>query len=273
MKNVFAYQNLRIEYHIFGDGLETILCFHGFGRRAEDFEVFIPLLKENQRMVSINLFAHQNSFFPEERIGQQPLMPQEWKALLEAFCNELSILKFHLVGYSMGARVCMKTLELMPEKVMSLLLIAPDGLKINLLYRFASSTILGKWMYRKLIHHPKPLFAVADFLHAIKVLHPKLHRFTYVHLDTTEKRQQVHDAWLIYKNIFPNLVAVAKIINERKIAFNMIFGKHDSIIRPELGIGFCAILGTEKHLHIVDSGHRLMNEKTMNFIAEKKIWP
>ncbi len=273
MNHVFTHQNLVIEYLIFGTGDETLLCFHGFGRKAEDFEVFLPLLKEHQRIISINLFAHQNSFFPEERIEKQPLLPQEWKALIDAFCIQMHIRKFHLFGYSMGGRICLKTLELMPERVSSVLLIAPDGLKVNMLYRFASGTALGRWMYRKLIDNPKPLFAVADFLHALKLLSHKLHRFTYVHLDTKEKRQQVHDAWLIYKRIFPDLHKLATIINNSDLPFNMIFGKYDSVIRPQLGAKFSVLIGSEKHLHIIEAGHRLMTEQTVKFIAEKKLWP
>jgi pimeloyl-ACP methyl ester carboxylesterase len=58
----------------------------------------------------------------------------------------------------MGGRVALVLLELMPERVKSLLLLAPDGFKINLIYKFASETKLGRSMYKYLIDHPGWLF-------------------------------------------------------------------------------------------------------------------
>ncbi|MFM7726162.1 MAG: alpha/beta fold hydrolase, partial [Flavobacteriales bacterium] len=67
MKSTFTYNDLTLEYLVEGSGPETIVCLHGFGREAEDFIAFSSLLKPNQRIVSINLFAHGNSSFPQER--------------------------------------------------------------------------------------------------------------------------------------------------------------------------------------------------------------
>lgn len=273
MSQKFTYQDFVLEYEIYGSGNESILCFHGFGRKQEDFAIFTSLLKPNQQLVAINLFAHQQSYFPEERINNQPLLLQEWESMLKAFLQELHIDGFHLLGYSMGGRVCLVTLGLMPERIQSVLLVATDGLKINLMYRFASGTKLGKYIYRRLIDNPKPLFRTADILHKLKLLHPKLHRFTYVHLDTREKRLLVHDAWLIYRYFFPDLNKTAEIIRTRNLPFHMIFGKYDSVIRPALGEKFCRILGDMKYMSVINSGHRLLNDQLLDYIRERGLWP
>lgn len=269
---LFHHQNFIIEYLAIGSGENAIVCFHGFGRKAEDFEVFQPLLKENQRMVAINLFAHEGSVFPQDRIDNEPLLVSEWKELLEKFFKREHIASFDMIGYSMGGRVAMKTLELVPERVKSLLLIAPDGIKINVMYRFASGTLIGKWLYRKLIHNPKPLFWTTDALHKLKLISDKLHRFAYVHQDTQAKRQLVYDAWMIHKNMFPDLENVARIIREGK-SFNMVFGKHDSVITPALGKKMSGIIGSDKHYFEIEAGHQLMNERTAKFVEEKGLWP
>lgn len=269
----FTYQSFVIEYGIYGAGEETILCFHGFGRKQEDFALFESMLRPGQRLVAINLFAHRNSYFPEERIDNQPLLLSEWKEMLEAFLAALSIDRFHLLGYSMGGRIGLVTLVLMPQRIASVLLVATDGLKINAMYKFASGTVPGRFLYRKLIDSPRPLFALADFLHAVKLLHPKLHRFTYVHLDTREKRQQVHDAWLIYRHFFTDLHETATVIKEYQIPFHMIFGEFDSVIKPELGVKFCRILGDMKYMSVISSGHRLLHQQLLDYIRERQLWP
>lgn len=271
-EQLFRFKDFAVEYKIFGDGPETIVCFHGFGRTATDFEIFTPLLQANQRILAINLFAHGASKFPEERIDQGPFKPIEWKNLLEALFDQLQITTFHLVGFSMGGRIVMKTIELMSERILSVLLLAPDGFKINAIYKFASGTMLGKSIYRSLIKNPNFLFLVAKKLNQLGILNDKLHRFVHVHLDTKEKRIQVYEAWLIYKLFFSNQDTLAELIKTKNIKFNMIFGKFDSVIRPHLGEAFSKKLNSEKHLHIIEAGHRLLDQNTLNYIVKNNLW-
>ena len=273
MKASFTYGQLTIEYLSYGTGDDVIFCFHGFGSKADDFEMFISQLQPHQKLISINLFAHEQSIFPAERIGKKPLEQLEWKGLFEAFLATLNVERFHLLGYSMGGRVSLMILQLMHEKVKSVLLLAPDGLKINLLYRFASETRPGRKLYLSIIENPQGLFRTVKWLNKFGLLSNKLHHFVHVHLDTLEKRWQVHDAWLIYSKMFPDLKTVGAIIRNSGIKFNMIFGQTDSVITPKLGYKFSSIIGSEKHLHLVDSGHRLLNDDTIQFIASQNLWP
>lgn len=270
MKGVFTYHALKLEYIQIGEGEETFFAFHGFGRKPEDFRVFETWLKPNQRIISISLFAHGESFFPPERIPYEPLQQSEWKNIMLALMDFFSVKTFHLIGYSMGGRICLMTLQLMPESVNRVLLLAPDGLKVNLLYRFASGTSLGRKIYRSIIDNPSRLFAVAKWLNKVGILHDKLHRFVHVHLDTHEKRWQVYDAWLIYKNMFPHLPMLAGIIRKREQSFHMVFGKYDSIIKPYLGKKFSKMIGSDQHMHVVDAGHRLMTEEALRSV--KGLW-
>lgn len=274
MRSVFTYRDLRLEYFSFGTGPNTILCFPGFGRTAEDFEIFVPLLLPGQRMIAINLFAHEGSIFPQNRVDSHPLNHNEWVELLEAFITKLGVRHFHLVGYSMGARVCLMTMQLMPEKVKSILLLAPDGLKINLLYKFAIGTSLGRKIYRDIIENPSALFSVAKWLNKFGIINNKLNRFVHVHLDTREKRQLVHDAWIIYQLFFPDLQKLASMIRENKVKkFDMIFGHFDSVIKPKLGKKFSSMIGNLDHMHLMPLGHRLLTEATREMIRSKKLWP
>lgn len=263
-RGIFTYQSLKVAYVQIGDGMETYFAFHGFGRKQEDFEIFQTRLKPNQRIISFSLFAHGESYFPQERIPHEPLTAEEWKSIIQALMDFFQVKKIHLLGYSMGGRVCLMTLQLMPKKIGRVLLLAPDGLKINLLYRFASGTTIGRKIYRYIIDNPSFLFRIAKGLNKIGLLNDKLHRFVHVHLDTREKRWQVHDAWLFYKNMFPDLQGLAKIIREREDSFLMIFGKYDSVITPALGNKFSKMIGNDSHIRIVDAGHRLMTTEVVS---------
>jgi len=269
---LFIYESFGLEYKIIGKGKETIICFHGFGRNADDFAIFQSLLGNHQRLVSVNLFAHGASQFPQERIEHQPLLPLEWKEVLEAFLAALTIESFHLLAYSMGGRIAMKTVELMPERVRSLLLLASDGFKKNKLYQFASGTAMGRKIYHGVIENPTTLFWWAKQLNRFGILNNKLHRFVHVHLDTHTKRQQVHDAWLIYRLFFSDLQYLADIIKKNEILFTMVFGKYDSVIRPRLGERFISKTGSTGNLIIIDEGHRLLTKSLLDFLKEEKLW-
>jgi pimeloyl-ACP methyl ester carboxylesterase len=264
-----------MEYCVYGNpnAEVTFLAFHGFGRPVDDYALFEPLLKPNYRLVSVSLFAHGENYFPEERVENNPLTKEEWKEMLRAFLHFLNTDKVHYIGYSMGGRVVMMSCLLLPESVGSVLLIAPDGLKINNLYRFASGTSLGRRLSSALVENPSPLFRVADFLLKVKILHPKLHRFVYVHMDTLEKRRQVFDAWLIYKQLFPDLNKLAKLIEKNRWEWHMIFGKYDSVIKPRLGIRFKEKNARWIHTYEMPLGHRLFTQALVHFVADKKLFP
>lgn len=273
LSQLFSFKSFGVEFKIFGEGADTIICFHGFGRKADDFRVFIPLLQKNQRMIALNLFAHGSSQFPEERIDKYPLLPEEWLEILEAFLKVHRVEKFHLLAYSMGGRIAMKTYELMPERITSMILIAPDGFKRNLLYRFASGTAIGKSIYRSIIDNPGWLFGLAKALNKTGLLSDKLHRFVHVHLDTKFKRQQVHDAWLIYRLFFSDLRELANAYKKHQFIPVLIFGKYDSVIRPRLAENFNLKTDSNFPVHILPAGHRLMTGATADYMQEAGLWP
>jgi pimeloyl-ACP methyl ester carboxylesterase len=268
MKKHFTYNDLTLSYCEYGYGSDVFLCFPGFGRPAEDFEFLETILKSNQRLVCIDLFAHGESTFPENRIIDIPLEKTEWANFLVAFLDYMGIDKFGMIGYSMGGRVVLVTMELMYQRINSVLLIAPDGLKINPFYKFASGTLLGRRMYQSIIDNPTSIFKIAKWLNKFGLLSDKLHRFVHVHLDTREKRLLVRDAWMIYRKIFPNKKEISRIYKTEKIKFHMIFGEYDSVIVPRLGRKFAAQLGDDNVLHILPMGHRILGQELLHYLKD-----
>jgi pimeloyl-ACP methyl ester carboxylesterase len=262
----FSLGRMSVGYITIGEGSEIILAFHGFGRTADDMICFAKKLKPHQKLVSIGLFSHSISEFFTDDIIHKPLEPQEWKEFILAFLKIHGQTKFHLVGYSMGGRLAMVTAQLLPESVLSMSLYATDGLKINLLYRFASSTRVGLYFSRYLKQNPRPLFRIVDFLKTARLMPTKLHRFVYVHIDTFEKREQVFTAWLIYKKMFPDLRLLASIINKKGFKFMMVFGKYDSVIPPKSGRKFSDMIGCQTCFKQIDTGHRMLNEEAIEMV-------
>lgn len=272
---LFKHGDLTLEYATTSDdeSKECVLCFHGFGRIYTDFEVFFPLLSPSQRMVSIQLFGHAKSTIPQHRVYSSPLVPEELGNFFLAFINHIKAGSFHILAYSMGGRVAMTIANCIPDRVLSLLLIASDGLKKNWLYSFASNTALGRALSSYTIHHPKWLFVSADFLARIRVLSPKLHRFVYVHLDSLEKRRLVFTVWLFHRRIFPDLMDLGRWTERQGVRVYLVFGKYDEVIPTKLGLGLQKRWGRERLVYVIPSGHRLLTPELVDFVSKNGLWP
>ena len=272
MKSTFTYHDITLEYLNIGDGSDVILCLHGFGRNAEDFAIFESLLQPNQRILAVNLLAHGNSIFPATRISRKPLTKEEWSTLIAALLQSLNIERFHLAGYSMGGRMAMVLMEQMPEKIKSLILLAPDGLKINWIYRFVSETKMGRILYRSIIENPNWILRIVDLLRLIRLLHPKIQRFVHVQLETRSKRQLVYNAWLIHRHLFPRLSTVAGNIEKHAIPFELIFGIYDKVIPARDGKRLLQHFRKATHPVLINLGHRLMHPLTIDHLRHSGMW-
>ena len=262
---------LSLEYARAGSGHHVVICLHGFGREAADFEAFLPILDAGTQLIAVNLFYHGRSNFPQNRLSKHPLKPEEWCNLMRALCEEVGCSRFHLVGYSMGGRLAMVMMERMPEQIDSLTLLAPDGLKINVLYRFVSETKLGRMLYRSIIRNPNWILRTADALKWLHILHQNIHRFVYLQLETPSKRQLVYNVWLAHRKLFPNLQIVATNAESRNIPCRLLFGKHDAIIPSRLAHNLMKHFHTKPKLMLLDAGHRLINKETVERLSSETL--
>jgi pimeloyl-ACP methyl ester carboxylesterase len=172
----------------------------------------------------------------------------------------------------MGGRMAMVLTEQMPEKIKSLILLAPDGLKVNWVYRFVSETKLGRLLYRSIIDNPTWILRIVDFLRFARVLHPKIQRFVHVQLETKSKRQLVYDAWLIHRQLFPQLQIVAGNIENQSIPFVLIFGVYDKVIPARDGRRLLKHFRNATGPVLIKLGHRLLHPLTVEYLRDSEMW-
>ncbi|MFZ6051068.1 alpha/beta fold hydrolase [Halocola ammonii] len=268
-----SHKDLKLEYITRGEGSQIILAFHGFGRKAEDFLLFEPLLRPDQKLVSVNIFQHGESRFPEHRIERDPVNDKEWSDLISKILEREKAESYWVMGYSLGGKLALQTSLTMAFKPKGILLFAPDGIKINKLYSFTSKTTAGRAIYKQVLKRPKPFFKLADLLKFLRIISDKIHRFVNFHMDTHQKRRLVYDTWLIFRNFEPNLREVALTVEKYEMTVHMLFGKYDKIIPPAHGEKMAEILKNPKSLHVLESGHLLLEEPTKKYLGEHNLWP
>lgn len=223
-----------LAYRTYGHGPVPVLAFHGFGRTGADFHILEGPLGGRCTIHAFDLHFHGESPAYPHR-AYQPFAPQELATYFSAFADELNAPKVTLLGYSLGGRIALSLLEQVPQRIDRVILAAPDGLKTRPWYRGMAASRLGRWAYERFIDHPGRIHLLMDTLHRLGLMNERMHRFLKGQTDTRAKRQLVHDVWLSYRRIEPDLARVAAHARHYGIPVHLFFGTHDRVIRPALG--------------------------------------
>lgn len=174
--------------------------------------------------------------------------------LVQAFMAFHSIDKASLLGYSMGGKVSLSLLELMPAQIERVTLFAPDGIQIHPAYWFASRTWLGQNLYRSVITKPGFLFGLAKAAAATKIISPKLKEIVLFNMSSRAKRQLLHDAWMSYRNFNPDLKRIDELLADSSIPLEAYFGKYDKVITADMAKKMEGLMPNAKVL-LLESGH------------------
>lgn len=212
-----------------GEGEELWVTFHGYGQSGEVMAHFMRHFRPDVRSINFDLPHHG-----ETALHHESVTPSELSDVLGHLLRMEKRQRCSLLAFSLGGKVALKLMELMPGKIDHVILIAPDGLKINPLYRFTANTLAGKWLYGRVIDNPSRLFFAAKMLSRSRILNKKIEQFMYQQLETREKRELVYSVWRVFRLIIPDLHDIRSKIFRYDIRTTLVFGRHDRIIHPSL---------------------------------------
>ncbi|MEO8085783.1 MAG: alpha/beta hydrolase [Bacteroidota bacterium] len=257
----FHYEGITLEYEIIGNGEKAMFAFHGFNNSSAMFRTLEPSLGKNFTIYSFNLPYHGESTIDKETTmyGIDTLQFQKY---FRNFLWHIHQTYFSLLGYSIGGKVALKLIELFPEEVRSVYLFAPDGIKLSFWYRFVTRSMPGRWIYKRLITHPNRYLRMVTLFEKINLVNSQTASFIRNSLDSPIKREKVYQTWMCLRNLDPDTGRIRNIVNEKNLDFHLFFGKFDKVIPALIGKRFVRGLRNKKSLHILDSGHQLVKEKT-----------
>lgn len=267
----FRHRSFLLEYSTYGSGQKPLLAFHGFGQHADVFRVFLPLFGERYTIYSFNLFHHGNSQYPPGRIKENTLTKDEWSELILAFTEHEKIDQYGLLAYSLGGKLALMLAEMCAHQIDMMYLFAPDGIKKNFWYYFASNTAVGKSSYGYILDHPAFFFKLVTWCRKTGLINRKVERFALQNMDSHEKRQLVRDVWLTFRKTNPNMKKVIEEVKLHQIPVVQCFGKYDRIIPPRLGSYFSRAINQPDGFYVIPTGHDLLSEKTVRFLQKKGV--
>lgn len=252
----FNYKNSAIAYYRFGSGPKTAVCFHGYGESAALFGFLDKYAGNQYTFYSIDLPFH----------GQTG-----WKdGLLFTYADLLQIVleitgegssKLTLLGFSLGGRVALSLYQTAPEKIEKLVLLAPDGLKVNFWYWLATQTWMGNKFFGFTMKRPGWFLGLLKLMNKLKLVNASIFKFVNYYIGDAEVRQMLYTRWTTLRTLKPKLSYIKKCISKNQTSVRLIYGKHDRIILSSVGERFKK--GIEQHctLSIIHSGHQVLHEK------------
>ncbi|CAN2238080.1 MhpC Predicted hydrolases or acyltransferases (alpha/beta hydrolase superfamily) [actinobacterium SCGC AAA044-D11] len=116
----------KLAYQSYGS-LEPIVLIHGLGSAATAWKPIIPKLETKFKVITLDLPGHGNADWVDHRA----LEPEVLAKLVFDLMDENGIDNFHLAGNSLGGWVALEMAALNPERIKSLVGLAPAGLWQN----------------------------------------------------------------------------------------------------------------------------------------------
>lgn len=252
------YQNCRLHYNRIGTGKQILLLFHGFGQHHKAFDLLTENLAHTHTLFAFDLFFHGESQWPDER----PLEKEIWKDIMAQFFGQNNIDRFSVLGFSMGGKFALATVELFPDLVSRLILLAPDGIKTSFWYSLATYPIALRSWFKSMILKPGRLQGLLIFLRTLRLVDAGLLRFAEFQMNTQEKRERVYYSWVVFRHLKFDLKKIAQLILEHRIPFTLLIGRYDKIITSQNMNRILRYLPDVK-VTLVESGHNRIIETSI----------
>src|SRR5580658_9931115 len=250
------YKASQLHYYIWGTGPKILFAFHGYGESGDSFAFIGDALNADHTLIALDLPFHGLTVWKEGLL----FTPAQ---LYEIMNNIVALHNLQgpagLIGYSMGGRIVLQLAENHPESIDKLVLLAPDGLKVNIWYWVATHTVPGNLLFRWTMRRPGWLFLLLRISHALHLVNESIYKFAVHYIDDRTVRHDLYIRWTTMRKFRPDVTAVAGIIRRRRLPVIQVYGRYDRIIRWERGEQFCKRVTEDRcRLLLLDTGHQLL---------------
>jgi pimeloyl-ACP methyl ester carboxylesterase len=259
---LLRYKNSDIAWYRFGSGPVTVVCFHGYGEDASFYQFLAKHAGNQYTFISIDLPFHGKTewrdgmVFDEKDLRQvvEQIVPRDQKIML--------------MGFSLGGRIVLSLYQSIPGRVEKMVLLAPDGLKVNGWYWLATQTWLGNKFFAFTMKKPSWFFFQLKVLNKLKLVNSSIFKFVNYYIGDAEVRRLLYARWTTMRKLKPNLGRIKEEVSTNKTSVRLLYGKHDRIILPSVGKKFIRGIEENAVLRIIPSGHQVLHEKHAEDIVQ-----
>jgi len=258
-----SYRNSTIGYYRFGWGPKPAFCFHGYGEDAGTFGFLGKYAGIQYTFYSIDLPFHGKTEWNEGLNFTNQDLQQIIKEILDQ--NNLKLqtsnFKLSLIGFSLGGRAALSLCQVMPEKIEKLVLLAPDGLRVDFWYWLSTQTWVGNKFFHFTMKHPGWFFGFLKMLNKLKLVNASISKFVNYYIGDAEVRRLLYARWTALRKLKPDVKLIKNIVRKNKIQIRLVYGMHDRIILSSVGEKFQKGIEEQCTISVIHSGHQVLHEK------------
>lgn len=261
-QGVISYKKSKISFLSMGKGSRVVICFPGYGEDSAVCSFLGKYASEEFTFIAVDLPYHGKT---------------EWNEGLNFCWHDLeniisAILSYQipsykpsdriiLLGFSLGGRVALSLFQAIPNQIEKVVLLAPDGLKVNFWYWLSTQTWFGNRLFLFTMKHPSWFFSFLKLMNGLGLVNASIFKFVKFYIGDKNIRELLYKRWTALRKLKPDRVKIKKLIRQNKIFFHLFYGKHDRIILPVRGRKFRK--GVEEYctLSIIESGHQVLHDK------------
>ncbi len=267
------YQKSEVNYYRLGYGRKPAFCFHGYGESASSFSFLETHAGQYYTLYVIDLPFHGLTEWKDGLNFTVEDLRKIVKEILDKHNpeikktdEEINQQGLTLIGFSLGARICLSLYETMPQQIEKMILLGPDGLKVNFWYWLSTQTRMGNKFFSYTMQHPQWFFGFLKALNKLSLINTSIFKFVKIYIEDCEVRQLLYLRWTCLRKVKPAIRKIKRLVNKNKTAVRLIYGKHDRMMLVKRGEKFRN--GIEDHciITVINSGHQVLHEKHVNQI-------
>jgi pimeloyl-ACP methyl ester carboxylesterase len=259
-----TYGKTRLHYQKLGHGPRVLLAFHGFGQDSSFYLPVAEALKAEYTLYAFDLFFHGQSWLAKQHA---PLTKPFLTGLIAEFLKTEQIDRFSVAGFSMGGKFALTLLESFPDKIHSLFLVAPDGIKTSFWYSLATYPGWLSAFFKRTVIKPKPFFKLVQVISSLKLMHPGLLRFAAFQMNSNARRLKVYKSWTDFQPLAFDLKKMVALLNTRKIPVVVFLATFDQIITAN-GLQFFTNALDNCRVITLKTGHTRLLESVGKYLKE-----
>jgi len=257
----FPYKKSNINYYRFGSGPSPVICFHGYGEEGKLYGFFEKYAGEIYTFYSIDLPFHGKTEWDEGLTFTAGDLQQIVSGIIEAnhFRSGVNE-RFTLMGFSLGGRIALALYQERPQTIEKILLLAPDGLKVNFWYWLSTQTLVGNRLFSFCMKNPGGFLGFLRAANKLKLVNASVFKFVNYYIGNKEARLHLYQRWMCLRGLKPDPLRIKNYIRQYRTKTRLIYGRYDRIILPARGEMFREGIEDLCTINVIDSGHQVVHE-------------
>ncbi|MFM7105654.1 MAG: alpha/beta fold hydrolase [Flavobacteriales bacterium] len=265
----YGHKGLALRYIAAGQGSHLVIAFHGFGRSPDEF---LPMISESEMLLlCFYLPGHPGA----AEITAEQIELDVWCQLLEMIIERHKPKLITVVGYSLGGRIALSTCMNWRIKNFRLVLLAPDGIKMSGLQRFAMKHKWGMRLFRGLMRYPAVFIVLTQTLVKIGLLSNPLGHFLLRQLREDSRRQVIMKVFPLFREFISSESVTRNFLQSLSDRLLIVLGKHDPVIPVMLVKKLPSTVVKKSVLIIDEASHDLLSvrfvQRWKSFLLDLKL--